>query len=175
MGYRKQPRTPNASGNLFTAQRVPRPPHHLVAHIDGGARGNPGPAGYGVVIEDQDGRRIADLSEFLGIQTNNHAEYRGLLAALQYAVGHDSKALQVVSDSELMVRQIKGIYNVKSPALAELHQQVRALIRKLRWFEIGHVLRGDNRDADRLANEAMDRGMARGRGENAKRVLREPT
>jgi ribonuclease HI len=174
MGYTKQPRARNASGNLFTTQQVPRPPHHLVAHIDGGARGNPGPAGYGVVIEDQDGRRIADLSEFLGIQTNNHAEYRGLLAALQYAVGHDSKALQVVSDSELMVRQIKGIYKVKSPALAELHQQARVLIRKLRWFEIGHVLRGENCDADRLANEAMDRGMARGRGEHAKPVLREP-
>jgi ribonuclease HI len=162
MASTKRTSTRLPSGDLFAAQRGMRPTQHLVAHIDGGARGNPGPAGYGVVIEDQDGHRIADLSEFLGIQTNNYAEYRGLLAALGYALEHDFTALQVVSDSELMVRQIKGIYKVKSPSLAKLYQQARALIRKLQWFEIGHVLRAGNREADRLANAAMDRGMNRG-------------
>jgi ribonuclease HI len=102
------------------------------------------------------------LKEYLGIQTNNYAEYRGLLAALNFTLQHEPRALQVISDSELMVRQIKGIYKVKSPSLFELYQQAKALIGKLEWFDIGHVLRGDNRDADRLANEAMDAGMGRG-------------
>ena len=161
MPYTKRPRRPARSGSLFATAPTARPAHYLVAHIDGGARGNPGPAGYGVAVADQDGRALAGLSEFLGIQTNNYAEYRGLLAALQYALERGPKALQVVSDSELMVRQIKGVYKVRSPALSELYQQARAMIRKLDWFEIGHVLRGENREADRLANEAMDRGMSR--------------
>jgi ribonuclease HI len=160
MPYVKRPRRTAASGSLFAGAHPGRPAQYLVAHIDGGARGNPGPAGYGVAVADQHGHPVAGLSEFLGIQTNNYAEYRGLLAALQYALEHGPKALQVISDSELMVRQIKGVYKVKSPSLAELYQQARAMIRKLEWFEIGHVLRGDNRDADRLANEAMDRGVA---------------
>jgi ribonuclease HI len=159
---RRQPSTA-ASGHLFAGKEAARPAQYLVAHIDGGARGNPGPAGYGLAIEDQDRRRVADLSEFLGIQTNNYAEYRGLLAALDYAVEHSSQALLVISDSELMVRQIKRVYKVKSPSLIELYQQAREKIAKLKWFDIRHVLRGENRDADRLANEAMDRGMARSR------------
>jgi ribonuclease HI len=129
-----------------------------VAHIDGGARGNPGPAGYGVVLEDQNGRRVAGLSQYLGHRTNNYAEYSGLLAALQYALEHGPKALKVISDSELMVRQIKGVYKVRTAALLELYQKAQQLIRQLEWFEIGHVLRESNREADRLANEAMDRG-----------------
>ncbi len=160
MPYSKR-RRPASSKSLFASTPTGRPARHLVAHIDGGARGNPGPAGYGVAITDQDGRAVAGLSEFLGIQTNNYAEYRGLLAALRYALEHGASALQVISDSELMVRQIKGVYKVKSPALAELHQQARAMIRQLQWFEIGHVLRAHNREADRLANQAMDRGMSR--------------
>src|SRR5215469_16763186 len=89
------------------------PEHYLIAHSDGGARGNPGPAGYGVVIEDETGRKVATLSEYLGHQTNNFAEYQGLIAALEYAFEH-GKALKVISDSELLVRQIKGIYQVKN-------------------------------------------------------------
>ena len=83
-----------------------------MAYIDGGARGNPGPAGYGVVIEDEGGHGVAGLSEYLGRQTNNYAEYSGLLGALSYAVKHGSKGLQVISDSELMVKQIKGVKEV---------------------------------------------------------------
>jgi ribonuclease HI len=130
----------------------------LVAYVDGGARGNPGPAGYGVLLEDPAGRKVAELSRFLGRQTNNYAEYSGLIAALEYALEHGYAELRVISDSELMVRQMKGIYKVRNPNLLPLYEKARALSRRLKSFEIGHVLRGKNRDADRLANEAMDRG-----------------
>jgi ribonuclease HI len=151
---------------------VPRPRHlfephdnppaqYLIAHSDGGARGNPGPAGYGVVIKDESGRKVAALSEYLGHQTNNFAEYQGLIAALEYALKHGPKALKVISDSELLVRQIKGIYKVKNPTLQDLHARAKELIQQLNWFSIGHALREHNQEADRLANEAMDRGMGR--------------
>lgn len=133
----------------------------LVANVDGGARGNPGPAGYGVVIEDEIGRPIAELSEYLGPQTNNYAEYSGLLSALNYALRHGFKALKVVSDSELMVKQINGQYKVSSPTLKELYERAMKLIDQLDCFEIKHVLREKNREADRLANLAMDRGIAK--------------
>lgn len=134
---------------------------YLVANIDGGARGNPGPAGYGVVIEDEIGRPVAELSEYLGRQTNNYAEYSGLLAALKYTLNHGFKALKVISDSELMVKQINGQYKVSSPTLKELHQRALDFIDQLDCFEIKHVLREKNREADRLANLAMDRGIAK--------------
>ncbi len=137
------------------------PEHFLIAHSDGGARGNPGPAGYGVVIQDEAGRKVAALSEYLGHQTNNFAEYQGLIAALEYAIKHGPKALKLISDSELLVRQIKGIYKVKNPTLQDLHARAKELIRQLDWFSIGHALREHNQEADRLANEAMDRGMGR--------------
>jgi ribonuclease HI len=137
------------------------PAHHLVAHSDGGARGNPGPAGYGVVIKDESGRKVAALSEYLGHQTNNFAEYQGLIAALEYALKHGPKALKLISDSELLVRQIKGIYKVKNATLQDLHARAKELIKQLDWFSIGHALREHNQEADRLANEAMDRGMGR--------------
>jgi ribonuclease HI len=128
------------------------------AHVDGGARGNPGPAGYGVVIHDASGRKIAELSEYLGHRTNNYAEYQGLIAALSYAHANGIKALRVISDSELIVRQMKGIYKVRHPELRTLYDGAQQLARKLEHFEIRHALREHNRDADRLANEAMDRG-----------------
>src|SRR5436305_6687507 len=131
----------------------------LIAYIDGGARGNPGPAGFGAHIQDPSGKTVAELSEFLGHKTNNYAEYSGLIAALEYAVEHGHRSLKVVSDSELLVKQIRGEYKVKSPDLKLLYDEARRLMRKLDHFEIGHVLRNKNRDADRLANEAMDRGM----------------
>ncbi|HUK47394.1 MAG TPA: ribonuclease HI family protein [Terriglobales bacterium] len=134
------------------------PEKYLIAHTDGGARGNPGPAGYGVFIEDAEGKKVAALSQYLGRQTNNFAEYQALIAALEYAVEHGPKALKVVSDSELLVRQVKGIYKVKEPTLRDLHGRAKELIRQLQWFEIEHVLRGHNREADQLANEAMDKG-----------------
>jgi len=113
------------------------------------------------VIEDESSRKVATLSEYLGHQTNNFAEYQGLIAALEYAAGHATKALKVISDSELMVRQIKGIYKVKNATLQDLHARSKELISQLHWFSIGHVLRGHNQEADRLANEAMDKGMGR--------------
>jgi ribonuclease HI len=115
-----------------------------------------------VFIQDEAGKKVAGLSEYLGLQTNNFAEYQGLIAALEYALAHGHKALKVISDSELMVRQIKGIYKVKNATLRDLHARAKELIGQLEWFSIGHVLRGDNREADELANAAMDKGMGRG-------------
>lgn len=140
----------------------PPPDNYLIAHTDGGARGNPGPAGYGVVIHDSRGNKVAALSQYLGRQTNNFAEYQALIAALEYAVKNGPKALKVISDSELLVRQISGIYKVKEPTLRDLHARARQLISQLEWFDILHVLRGHNHEADRLANEAMDNGSSRG-------------
>src|ERR1700687_901453 len=149
------------SRSLFSPPKAKAPEHHLIAHIDGGARGNPGPAGYGVLIQDESGHKVAALSQYLGHQTNNFAEYQGLIAALEYAVEHGSKALKVISDSELLVRQIKGIYKVKNATLQELHGRAKQLIAQLQWFSIDHALREHNREADDLANQAMDKGMGR--------------
>ena len=150
-----------ASDEVASETSKNAPTGSLVAHIDGGARGNPGPAGYGVAIQNGTGGPVAELSEYLGKQTNNYAEYSGLLAALTYALKHGYKALKVFSDSELMVKQIKGQYKVKNAVLQELHGKATKMIRELDTFEIRHVLREKNRDADRLANLAMDRGMNR--------------
>jgi probable phosphoglycerate mutase len=133
----------------------------LTAHCDGGSRGNPGPSGYGAVIEDAQGRVLAELSEFLGIQTNNFAEYSGLLAVLRWTIEHNGQRLRVVSDSELMVKQMQGKYSVKSPVLRPLYEEARKLSRRIESFEMRHTLRGGNKVADRLANEAMDRGMGK--------------
>ncbi len=156
------PRNPShGTKDLFPTHSEKTPAHYLIAHSDGGARGNPGPAGYGVVIQDEAGKRLAALSQYLGHQTNNFAEYQGLIAALEYAVKNGPKALKVISDSELLVRQIKGIYKVKNPTLQDLHARAKELITQLEWFSIGHALREHNREADRLANAAMDKGMGR--------------
>ena len=160
-----------SSGELFGARDGARPDHYLIAYSDGGARGNPGPAGYGVVIHDEGGRKVTELSQYLGHQTNNVAEYQGLIAALEYAAGDDCKALKVISDSELLVKQIRGEYKVNNPTLKDLHGRARQLIRQLEWFNIQHVLRGKNRDADRLANEAMDKGMGRSPASRGEQTL----
>ncbi|MGA7630170.1 MAG: ribonuclease HI family protein [Terriglobales bacterium] len=144
------------SSNLFPPPKSAPPAH--TAHVDGGARGNPGPAGYGVAIQDETGHPVAELSEYLGHRTNNYAEYQGLLAALRYAAENHIKALRVVSDSELMVRQMKGIYKVRNPDLRKLYDEAQQLVRRLEHFEIRHAMREQNKTADRLANEAMDRG-----------------
>src|SRR3984885_7239194 len=138
------------------------------AHCDGGARGNPGPAGYGALIQNHEGMVLAELSEFLGMRTNNYAEYSGLLGCLQYALDHHHPRLRVVSDSELMVKQIQGKYQVKSPDLKPLYDEAKRRIAKLEAFEITHALRHKNKDADRLANEAMDRGLRRGQSSEAR-------
>ena len=157
------------SGNLFdtggsSAPSSPATTGWYTAHCDGGSRGNPGPSGYGAVIEDPQGRTAARLGEFLGIQTNNYAEYSGLIAVLNWAIQNGAKQMRVVSDSELMVKQMKGQYKVASPVLRPLYEQARGLSRKLDGFEMRHTLRGGNKEADRLANEAMDRGLGRNSG-----------
>ena len=132
-------------------------------NIDGGARGNPGPAAYGVVVRNTKGEVIAELAEYLGAQTNNYAEYSGLLAALEYAVREKHSSVKVFSDSELLVKQMKGQYRVKSPGLLELYERARALVRKLERFSIDHVLREYNREADRLVNKVLDARASGGR------------
>jgi ribonuclease HI len=152
------------TGNLFEAlEPTPAKPtaNWHTAHCDGGARGNPGPSGYGAVIEDPKGQVIARLSQFLGIQTNNYAEYSGLLAVLEWAIANGAKSLRVISDSELMVKQMKGQYKVKSPGLRPLWEEAKRRAARLDRFEIRHTLRGGNKEADRLANEAMDRRMGK--------------
>ena len=133
----------------------------IIAYCDGGSRGNPGPSGYGVWIEDEAGRPVAELSEFLGVKTNNFAEYSGLLAALEYALRQGHPRLRVVADSELMVKQMKGLYRVNSPDLRPLWEEAKRRVAQLERFEIQHVLRGKNKRADALANQAMDRGTGK--------------
>ena len=133
----------------------------IVAYCDGGSRGNPGPAGFGVYIQDSAGRVLAELSEFLGAHTNNFAEYSALLAALQFAITNGHRSLRVISDSELMVKQMKGQHRVNSPELRPLYDEAKRRVSQVDHFQIQHVLREKNRHADRLANLAMDRGMGR--------------
>jgi ribonuclease HI len=152
----KKRSTPKESLDLFGSTDKQKPNACLIAHVDGGSRGNPGPAGYGVFIQDADGKPVAELSEYLGIQTNNFAEYSGLLAALRYAREHGN-AIEIASDSELMVRQLNGRYKVKNEGLKPLYQQAMLMVRDLDWFKVRHVRREFNKDADRLANAAMDR------------------
>ena len=133
----------------------------IVAYIDGGARGNPGPAGYGVRVEDEHGTLIEEFNGFLGTSTNNVAEYNGLLAALRYARQHGHRRVHIKSDSELLVKQMRGEYRVKNPGLQPLYQQARALALELERIVYEHVRREQNKDADRLANLAMDEGMRR--------------
>lgn len=128
----------------------------IVAYVDGGARGNPGPAGYGVRIEQADGTLLSELSEMIGIATNNVAEYQGLIAALNYAVQHGCGHVRIRSDSELLVRQMRGEYRVRNAALKSLHGKALTLASRLHSVSYEHVPRSENAEADRLANRAMD-------------------
>ncbi len=134
-------------------------PATLVARIDGASRGNPGPAAFGVVIEDDQGQVLEEISRRLGETTNNVAEYHALLAALEYALAH-AQRLRVFSDSELLVRQLQGHYKVKSPDLQPLFARAQEMIRRLERFQVAHVPREQNRRADALANAALDHGQA---------------
>jgi probable phosphoglycerate mutase len=125
------------------------------ANIDGGSRGNPGPAGYGVRIEQEDGT-IVELKASMLLATNNVAEYSGLLAALRWAAAQGVSALHVRSDSLLLVQQMKGVYRVKHPGLQPLYEEARSLVSQIGKVTFEHVRRELNKDADRLANEAMD-------------------
>ncbi len=126
------------------------------ANIDGGSRGNPGPAAYGVVIRDAKGDIVAKLKKYIGRMTNNVAEYYGLIAALDYAESQGIRALRIEADSELMVKQMRGLYKVRSPELQPLFERARKMAAALESFRIDHVYREQNREADALANEAMD-------------------
>lgn len=128
----------------------------LVIHIDGASRGNPGPAAYAVVVKAADGAPVASFGKKLGNTTNNFAEYQGLLAALRYATETGHRRVSVFSDSELLVKQIRGDYKVRSEDLKPLHEQALGMIHQLSAFSITHVLRGKNREADRLANLTLD-------------------
>jgi len=130
------------------------------AYIDGGARGNPGPAGYGVRIEDADGNLLEELHGAIGIATNNVAEYHGLLAALRWAVDHGHRDVHIRSDSELLVKQMRGEYRVKHPGLQPLFVQARLLVMQLDNVTFEHVRREQNKEADRLSNVAMDEAEA---------------
>jgi ribonuclease HI len=128
----------------------------LVAYIDGGARGNPGPAGFGVRVEQADGTLVEEFSEAIGTATNNVAEYRALLAALEWAKRYELSALHVRSDSLLLVQQMLGNYKVKNAGLQPLHARARMLAHAIGRVTFEHVGRAKNAHADRLANIAMD-------------------
>ena len=127
-----------------------------VAFVDGGSRGSRGPAGIGVVIEHPGGRRV-EISETIETGDNNYAEYSALLAALEYAARNQCAHLCVFSDSEVVVKQITGLYNCQSAGLREIHEACKGLIQSLEEFTIRHIRRQANAEADRLANAAMDR------------------
>ena len=128
----------------------------IVAYIDGGSRGNPGPAGYGVRVEDEQQLLVEELRGALGVATNNVAEYHGLLAALEWAAERGIPALEIRSDSELLVKQMLGVYRVKNPGLQPLHRRARLLAARVGRVRFQHVRRELNKEADRLANLAMD-------------------
>src|SRR4051812_31566776 len=137
------------------------------AHVDGAARGNPGPASYAVIVRAPDGSTQFQIGKYLGRATNNVAEYYALIGALDYAQSHQIARLAVRSDSELLVRQMQGRYKVKSADLRPLHERAQKMVRGLAHFEIMHVPRELNRDADELANLALDAtGTVGGKTEN---------
>jgi ribonuclease HI len=128
----------------------------LIVHIDGASRGNPGEAAFGVHVTRPDGTEVAGLYGHLGRATNNVAEYQALLHALRYALGRGARRIRVFSDSELVVRQMAGTYRVKHPDMLPLHREARALLGRFAEATVAHVRREQNREADRLANQALD-------------------
>jgi len=153
---RRSKTPPPGSAKLFGESAAAPPTGVHIAEIDGASRGNPGPASYAVILRDAEGRIILEHAKRIGRETNNVAEYYALLAALDYAAAHGIAALRVRSDSELLVRQMQGRYKVKSADLKQLHERASKLSRQLRYFTIEHVRRELNRDADALANVALD-------------------
>jgi ribonuclease HI len=153
----RRPPTPRGKG-LFgdaPAESKPAAAAHR-ANIDGGSRGNPGPAAYGVIIRDGRGEIVAKLKKYIGRMTNNVAEYYGLIAAMDYAQSHSIRALRIESDSELLVKQMRGQYKVKSEDLRPLFERAQKMSKAFDSFRIEHVYREQNREADALANEALD-------------------
>ena len=130
----------------------------VVVHVDGGARGNPGPAAIGVVVSDPDGAVLEELGERIGVATNNVAEYRALLRGLERARARGAREIEIVNDSELVARQITGAYKVKHPAMKPLHAEAIAALREFDRWSIRSVPRAENARADELVNEALDAG-----------------
>ena len=128
----------------------------ITAYFDGGSRGNPGPAGWGAYIVNDDGTVLAELSGALGVATNNVAEYTGLIAALQWAADNDVTAMAIKGDSLLIVEQMRGNYKVKNEGLKPLHMKARMLVMQIGNVSFAHVPREKNKDADRLSNVGMD-------------------
>ncbi len=150
---------------LFGEPEAPGGASAHTAHIDGAARGNPGPASYGVVVRGPGGEVAAELKKYIGRATNNVAEYYALIAALDYAEAHGISALRVRSDSELLVKQMKGSYKVKSADLRPLFERAKKMARRIAHFAIEYVPREQNRRADQLANEALDATNPGARGD----------
>jgi ribonuclease HI len=148
--------SPPGSARLFGESHSAPPAGVHVANIDGASRGNPGPASYAVILRDSSGKVIVELAKNIGRETNNVAEYYALLAALDAAAANGITALRIRSDSELLVRQMQGRYKVKSAELKPLHERASKLSRQFAYFNIEHVPREMNRDADGLANVALD-------------------
>ena len=127
----------------------------FTVNVDGGARGNPGPAAIGIVVRE-DGEVLEEVGETIGEATNNVAEYRALLRGIELAAAHGASDLELVGDSELVVRQVEGRYKVKNPGMKELHEEVKRALRDFDSWSIRHVRRAENADADRLVNQALD-------------------
>jgi ribonuclease HI len=128
----------------------------LTVNVDGGARGNPGPAAIGVVVRNDDGAVVEQVGETIGETTNNVAEYRALLRGLELAAAHGADEVEVIGDSELVVRQIEGRYKVKHVGMKDLHAQAKAMLADFDSWSIRHVKRAQNADADALVNQALD-------------------
>jgi len=162
----KRPLTPRGKDLFADAPAEPQPAAAAAyrINIDGGSRGNPGPAAYGVIIRDGSGEIVAKLKKYIGRMTNNVAEYYGLIAALDYAESHGVKAIRIESDSELLVKQMRGQYKVKSEDLRPLFERALKMSKGFGTFRIEHVYREQNREADALANEAMDETEAKAPG-----------
>ena len=152
----KRPPVPKGEGLFGEAEPERRVTPAYQANIDGGSRGNPGPAAYGVVVRDPRGEIVARLKKYIGNNTNNVAEYFGLIAALDYAQNHGIRALGVESDSELLVKQMRGQYKVKSSELRPLFERAKKMSQGFESFLINHVYREQNHEADALVNQALD-------------------
>jgi ribonuclease HI len=152
-------KAPATHARLFSEPEKPkeRSVDVTTAYIDGASRGNPGPASYAVILKGPDGKAVLELGKYFGRATNNVAEYYGLIHALDSAASRGITRLRVRSDSELLVRQMEGRYKVKSGDLKPLHERAQNLARGFAWFAIEYVPREENREADKLANEALDR------------------
>jgi ribonuclease HI len=152
----KRPSVPKGRGLFGEAEPERKAIAAYQANVDGGSRGNPGPAAYGVVVRDPGGEIVARLKKYIGNNTNNVAEYFGLIAALDYAQNHGIRALRIESDSELMVKQMRGQYKVKSAELKPLFERAKKMSQTFESFRVSHVYREQNKEADRLVNQALD-------------------